>query len=93
MAIQKKGETPRISAVNYPATYRIRFSGRLDTSWSDSLEGMTVTTTGGKGTPETTALEGRVLDQAALTGIINTLSDLRMPIIFVEFLEYSEKTP
>jgi hypothetical protein len=93
MAIQKKGETPRISTVNYPATYRIRFSGRLDTSWSDLLEGMTVTTTGGKDTPETTALEGQVLDQAALTGIINTLSDLRMPLLSVECLDCSDGAP
>jgi hypothetical protein len=93
MTSPDEGGTPRISTVNYPATYRIRFSGRLDTSWSDSLEGMTVTTTGGKGTPETTALEGRVLDQAALTGIINTLSDLRMPLLSVECLDCSDGAP
>ena len=91
MTSQSEGSTPRIPAIQYPATYRIRFSGRLDASWSEWLAGMTVTAIGGKDAPETTTLEGRVIDQAALTGILNTLSDLRMPLISVECLECSEK--
>ena len=75
-----------------PAVYRIRISGRLDASWSEMLSGMTVTTTGGRDTPETTMLEGRLLDQAALTGIINTLSDLHLPLLSVECLDCPQST-
>jgi len=48
---------------------------------------MTVTIIGGKDTPETTTLEGRLLDQAALTGVINTLYDLGLPLVSVECLD------
>jgi hypothetical protein len=65
-----------IPSMQYPSTYRIRVNGHLDTSWSDQLSGMTIITVGGKDTPETTTLEGRLLDQAALSGVINTLYDL-----------------
>ena len=72
-----------------PATYRIRISGRRDVSGAERLSGMTVTVTGGRDTPETTILEGRLLDQAALTGILNTLSDLHLPLLSVECLDCS----
>ena len=71
----------------YPATYRIRISGHLDVNWSDRLAGMTITTTGGKNTPNMTLLEGSLTDQAALSGILNTLHDLNYNLISVENLD------
>ncbi len=73
-------------SMQYPSTYRIRINGHLDTSWSDRLAGMTIFTVGGKNTLEITTLEGRLLDQAALTGVLNTLYDLGLPLISVEYL-------
>ena len=67
--------------------YRIRIRGRLDYSWSERLGGMTVTTTGGRDTDETTMLEGQLRDQAALTGILNTLYDMQLPLVSVEFID------
>ena len=71
--------------------YRIYVRGQLDSSWSERLGGMTVTTTGGMDTDETTMLEGQLLDQAALTGILNTLYDMRLPLVSVECINFENK--
>ena len=80
-------ERLKVPSMNYPATYRIRIKGHLDTSWMDRLGGMTITTTQGKGPPAITILKGKLHDQAALTGVINTLYDLQFPLISVECLD------
>ena len=71
--------------------YRIYVRGQLDSSWSERLGGMTMTTTGGMDTDETTMLEGQLLDQAALTGILNTLYDMRLPLVSVECINFENK--
>ena len=85
-SLDKNGR-PKMPSMQYPSTYRIHINGHLDTSWSDRLSGMTIITVVGKNTLETTTLEGRLLDQAALTGVINTLYDLGIPLISVEYLD------
>ena len=70
-----------------PANYRIRVRGHLDASWSDRLSGMSITTTGGKNTEQTTLLEGQLMDQSALTGVINILNDLGLPLLAVECVD------
>lgn len=70
-----------------PATYRICVQGHLAASWSDRLEGMEITRTGGTETGDTTVLVGRLPDQAALTGVLTTLYELHLPVISVECLE------
>lgn len=89
MTTQSKSSMPNLPSMEYPAMYRICIRGRLDTSWSERLAGMTITTTGGKDTPDTTMLEGRLLDQSALAGVLNTLHDLGLPLISVDCLESS----
>jgi hypothetical protein len=69
-----------------PATYQISVQGRIDASWSERLEGMTICQT----TPETgatvTSLEGELVDQAALAGVLNTLYELHLTVILVKRL-------
>jgi hypothetical protein len=77
----------KMPSMQYPASYRISVRGHLDTSWSDRLTGMSITATGGKDIPETTTLEGRLPDQAALAGILNTLYDLHMPVLSLECID------
>jgi len=48
---------------------------------------MSITTTGGKNTEQITLLEGQLMDQAALTGVINTLNDLGLPLLAVECVD------
>jgi hypothetical protein len=69
-----------------PATYQIRVQGRLGASWSDRLEGMTIS----MGSPDhgsmVTTLEGSLPDQAALAGVLNTLYELHLPVLEVRCL-------
>ena len=69
-----------------PATYRIEVLGNLDSSWSDRLAGMEITTTGGSGIVPRTIMLGQVMDQSALVGVLNTLCDLGLPLIGAAYL-------
>ncbi len=69
-----------------PATYRIEVLGHLDSSWSDRLAGMKITTTGGSGIVPRTIMQGQLLDQSALAGVLNTLCDLGLPLIDAAYL-------
>jgi hypothetical protein len=69
-----------------PATYRIRVQGRLDDSWEDLLGSMRII-------PDTiqdkqvTILIGHLPDQAALSGVLNTLYERHVPLLSVENLD------
>jgi hypothetical protein len=64
--------------------YKIIVQGKLDQTFSDRLEGMTVHEgTLDKNTTLTT-LEGELSDQAALAGVLNTLYELHLLVFSVE---------
>jgi hypothetical protein len=69
-----------------PAVYQIRVQGSVKASWSDCLEGMTISVTALEGGPIFTTLEGVLLDQAALAGLLNTLYELHLPVLEVKCL-------
>ena len=69
------------------ATYQIRVQGRLDPTWSERLEGMTIRLPKGEARPPVTTMEGELSDQAALAGVLNTLYELHLPILLVRCLE------
>ena len=69
-----------------PAIYRIRVQGRIKASWSDRLEGMTISLSTPDARPLVTALEGELPDQAALAGVLNTLYELHLPVLEVKCL-------
>jgi len=74
------------------AVYRIRVRGRLDPELSDRLSGMGIENlTRSNGSVES-VLEGHVVDQAALVGILNKLYELHMPVISADFLSGSVKS-
>ena len=54
----------------------------MDAHWSQWLDGMTITHEEGG----ITRLEGLVIDQAALHGLLNKLRDLRLTILTVQRL-------
>jgi len=71
-----------------PAGYRIQVQGYLDGSWSDRLGGLTIMVNSEPvNEARTTTLFGRLRDQTALIGVLNTLYDLHLPILLVEYLE------
>jgi hypothetical protein len=70
-----------------PALYRICVAGELGAAWSDRLGGMEISVTVHETSPPVTTLEGVLKDQAALTGVLNSLYELHMPVLSVERLE------
>jgi len=68
-----------------PAIYKIQVRGNLDSSWSDKLGGLQIEMTAETGM---TSITGPLTDQAALSGILNTLYDLQLPVISVEHLPH-----
>lgn len=69
-----------------PATYQIRVQGRIDQIWSDRLEGMLISSDIPANGPAVTTLVGRLTDQAAVVGVLNTLYELHLPLISVQCL-------
>ena len=67
-----------------PATYRIEVEGHLNESWSDRLAGMHITTRKRLDQSTVTTLVGRLKDQAELSGVLNGLYNLHLPILKVE---------
>lgn len=65
-----------------PAVYRIRVRGVIPEKWFDCLGGLKIVAD----TPDSTVLEGRLPDQAALNGVLGTLYDLRLPLLEVRCL-------
>jgi hypothetical protein len=68
--------------------YAIQLEGLLDAHWSEWL-GMTLTHEEGR----FTRLEGSLIDQAALHGLLNKLRDLRLTIIRLERLGVEDTAP
>ena len=69
-----------------PAVYRIRVKGNLDESWSSRLSGMRIVQDENVKHRDVTILFGYLSDQAALSGVLNSLYDLGLTILSVECL-------
>ncbi len=66
-----------------PELYEIRIKGHLDGRWADWFEGLTITLEDNGDT----LLAGRVIDQAALHGLLKKVRDLGMPLVSVSPVE------
>jgi len=73
-----------------PATYCIQVKGYLDENWSDRLGGMCITTQKREDQSTVTTLTGRLKDQAELAGMLNSLYELHLPILLVEYQDVSD---
>ena len=67
-----------------PATYEIEVEGPLSESGSDGFPGMRITSRRRADQTTVTRLSGRVEDQSALTGLLNGLAELHLPILSVK---------
>ena len=77
---------PSHSGWDRPATYRIDVRGRIPAKWRDRLEGMTLTECSADAESPVTTLLGKLADQAALEGVLDTLFALHLPVVSVERL-------
>ncbi len=66
-----------------PGSYEIRIKGHLDKRWAAWFEGLTITLE----EDGNTLLTGRVVDQAALHGLLKRVRDLGMTLVSVSPLE------
>lgn len=71
------------------ADYRIIVEGALDPIWLDSLGGLVITQQRQAGQLVVTQLEGQLVDQSALQGVLDTLFMLGLRLITVECLSSS----
>jgi hypothetical protein len=62
-----------------PGWYQIRLAGHLASRWAARFDGMTLITLA----DGTTLIEGPVVDQAALHGVLRTLRDIGLPLLSV----------
>ena len=77
-----KKEVKQKLTLGRPATYQIKVPGHLDESWSEWVEGMTVTIECEEDGPPITILTGS-FDQAALQGLLRRLYSLGLPLVSV----------
>ncbi|NOX61116.1 MAG: hypothetical protein GXP42_04100 [Chloroflexi bacterium] len=68
-----------------PGRYQICVQGYLSADWSDRLGGLHIVTRETDEGEFVTTLTGEVVDQAVLLGILNTLYDLRYPLLSLRF--------
>ena len=73
--------------IDQPAQYRIRIKGKLEEHWSDRLGGMQIGRQSQEDGSLVTSLEGRLVDQAALFGVLVALYNMRLPLISVECMD------
>jgi hypothetical protein len=72
---------------NRPRNYRIHVLGSLDESWSDRLGGLRITACSQKDQEgSVTELFGKVRDQAELAGLLDSLYELHLTLLSVEYL-------
>ncbi len=63
--------------------YEIRVKGHLASRWSTRFDGMTLTTHD----DGTTLIEGPVVDQSALHGLLRAVGDIGLPLLSVTQVE------
>jgi hypothetical protein len=66
-----------------PRQYQIRVKGHLESRWAAWFDGMSLS----HETDGTTNICGPVVDQAALHGLLHTLRDTGLPLVFVAQVE------
>ena len=62
-----------------PSRYEICIKGHLSPRWTTRFNGMTLTARA----DGTTMIEGPIVDQAALHGLLNRLGDLGLPLLSI----------
>ncbi len=71
------------SRVDTPRVYEVRVQGWVSSRWEDWLDGMTCTREEGDDALAVTVLSGRLADQSALLGLLQSLHNLGFPILAV----------
>ena len=74
-------------AFDKPGNYRIRVLGLLDKCWSERLGGLRIKACSLEDQARpVTEIVGKVRDQAELAGLLNSLYELHLTLLSVEYL-------
>jgi hypothetical protein len=79
------GQSDRLTLYD-PATYQICVQGKISLTWSANFTSMALSYLDPDGLTPRTILEGRVLDQAQLIGLITQLYGLGLPLVSVQYI-------
>lgn len=74
-----------------PAIYQIKVKGDVSELWSHRLGGMQITVERGSQKETISVLIGRMADQSELSGVLNSLFELHLPVISVHALSDIDK--
>jgi len=80
---------PSAGHLHDPGRHEIRLKGHLAARWAAWFDGMTLTTN----SDGTTVLEGPVVDQAALHGLLSKLRDIGLPLVSLTRVDPDPQTP
>ena len=67
-------------------TYCIQVQGVLNEDWADRMGGLEIRVQQKTDESAVTTLNGRLIDQAALMGVLNALYNMHYPLLLVEYL-------
>ena len=76
-----------------PGNYRVEVQGHLRPDWSDRFGAMRILLPPPEADRTITVLQGHVSDQAELAGILNTLYELHLPLLSVQYLGNEPSSP
>jgi hypothetical protein len=80
-------------SVDSPALYRISVQGRVDSSWSDFLDNVSIRASRLAGPSTVTTLTAYLVDQSTLAGVLQYIYLLGLPLLKIECLEMGSKAP
>jgi hypothetical protein len=80
------GEERSRRDADQPMVYQIRIKGHLTSQWMGWFDGLTITLE----EDGNTLLNGPVIDQAALHGILKKIRDLGLPLLSVNSADLSQ---
>jgi len=69
---------------NSPVLCRIRVKGQITENWSDRLQSISVSQAEPFKGLLVTTLEDELADLTTLTGVLNTLNELHLPVLYLE---------
>jgi len=89
MGTDKQSRTQKFG-FSKPAVYQIKIQGTLEERYSNRLGGMQIRTSKKPEKETISIITGRVNDQAALAGILNSIYEMHLMVLSVEILSHSE---
>ncbi len=70
-----------------PGKYRVVVEGVVNESWAERLGDMKIDTRTHRDNRQITTLVGEMIDQSALAGVLNTLYELHLTLLSVEYVD------